>query len=723
MTRSAALLLVFLSAASSIPSLFAQSNPDPAQQARPAEVTKPAVEKAEPAPPPKATPQIASAAKKEQPLSELPYTPSLDVASMDKSVDPCTDFYAFSCNGWIRNNPIPGDQSSWSVYGKLSEENDQYLWGILEEAAKPAATRTPVQQKIGDYFASCMDEDAIERLGGSPLKPALNEIAALKSKRELAAFLARQHAATSGSGLLFGFGSDQDLTDATRVIASADAGGLGLPDRDYYTKSDAKSKELRAKYVKHVARMLVLTGETKTQAAADAAAILRIETALARSALTRVERRNPYNLDHKMTPAALQKLTPAFDWTRYLADSGVAGASTINVSQPKFFSALQQTLTSVPLSQWKAYLRWHMAHAEAPYLSKKFVAENFDFYRRTLYGVNDMPARWKQCVRYVDRDLGEALGQEFVSRTFTAVTKQKTVEMTKLIEKAMENEIRTLDWMTAETKTRALDKLHSIANKVGYPERWRDYSAVDVQRADFFGDVARANIFETNRELAKIGKPVDRGEWGMTPPTVNAYYNPQMNDINFPAGVLQPPLYDPKLDDAPNYGNTGSTIGHELTHGFDDEGRQFDGNGNLKDWWTPVDAKAFEERIGCMRDQYAQYTIIDDIKINSKLTSGEDVADLGGTLLAYIAWKEATEHENLEPREGFTPDQRFFIGMAQWACESQRPENLRANAITNPHSPGKYRINGIVSNLPQFRDAFHCGPTAPMVREKSCRIW
>jgi endothelin-converting enzyme/putative endopeptidase len=334
-----------------------------------------------------------------------------------------------------------------------------------------------------------------------------------------------------------------------------------------------------------------------------------------------------------------------------------------------------------------------------------------------------MTPRWKQCVRLVDRDLGEALGQEFVNRTFTAETKQKTIVMTQQIERAMEQEIKTLDWMTDETKQRATEKLHAIANKVGYPDRWRDYSALTVEAGDFYGNAERATVFESNRQLAKIGKPVDRGEWGMTPPTVNAYYNPQMNDINFPAGVLQPPLYDPKSDDAPNYGNTGSTIGHELTHAFDDEGRQFDAQGNLKDWWTAADAKSFDERIQCVRDQYADYTIVDDIKINSKLTSGEDVADLGGTLLAYLAWKEQIANQDLQPVDGFTPDQRFFIGFAQWACENQRPENLRANAITNPHSPGKYRINGIVSDMPEFQRAFKCGETAPMVRKKACKVW
>jgi putative endopeptidase len=661
---------------------------------------------------------------KDRPLTALPYTPSLDIPSMDQTANPCVDFYQYTCGSWMKNNPIPGDQASWSVYGKVTEENGQFLWGVLEEAAKPSPDRTPAQQKIGDYFQACMDESHIESLGATPLRPLLDSISALKSKRDLAAFLAAQHVRDSGSGWLFGFGSDQDYGDATQVIAFAHAGGLSLPDRDYYTKADAKSKNIRDKYLQHVANMLQLIGESKAQAGEDAKTVMRIETHLARESLTAVERRNPYNLYHKMTPAELAALTPSFDWPRYLKANGLASVKTLNVTQPKFYKALDKEIKTVPLSDWKAYLRWHAVHSRAAYLSKSLVAEDFNFYRKTLRGVSEMPPRWKRCVRYVDRDLGEALGQEFVRRTFTADTKAKTVDMTRRIETAMESEIKGLVWMTDATKQRALEKLHAVANKVGYPDRWRDYSALNVVRGDFFGNATRATVFESNRELAKIGKPVDRGEWGMTPPTVNAYYNPQMNDINFPAGVLQPPLYDPKLDDAPNYGNTGSTIGHELTHAFDDEGRQFDGQGNLKDWWTEDDAKKFEERIQCVRDQYAQYTIVDDIKINSKLTSGEDVADLGGTLIAYIAWKDAIANQKLDPMDGFTPDQRFFIGFAQWACENQRPENLRANAITNPHSPGKYRINGIVSNMPEFQRAFNCADGSPMVRgAKACKVW
>lgn len=677
-----------------------------------------------PAPTPKVPAAQAAPAPVEHPLTALPYTPSLDIPSMDRTADPCVDFYQYTCGGWMKNNPIPPDQAAWSVYGKLAEENGEFLWGVLEDAGKPRADRTPSQQKIGDYFQSCMDDTHIEALGATPLQPVLDEIGALKSKGELAQFLADQHQKDYGSGWLFGFGSDQDFGDATQVIAFAHAGGLGLPDRDYYTKTDAKSKDLRAKYLQHVANMLQLIGEPKAQAAKDAKTVLRIETDLAKPALTRVERRNPYNLYHKLTPEQLSALTPSFDWKVYLVKSGLITINTLNVTEPKFFRALNTEIKSVPLSDWKAYLRWHAAHSRAPYLSNAFVMENFNFFSKTLRGVKELPPRWKRCVRYVDRDLGEALGQEFVRRTFTADTKEKTVDMTRRIEAAMASEIKSLDWMTDATKQRALEKLQAVANKIGYPDRWRDYSSLDVKPGDFFGNATRATVFESKRELAKIGKPVDRGEWGMTPPTVNAYYNAQMNDINFPAGVLQPPLYDPKLDDAPNYGNTGSTIGHELTHAFDDEGRQFDGQGNLKDWWTPEDAKKFEERVQCVRDQYAQYTIVDEIKINSKLTSGEDVADLGGTLIAYIAWKDAVASQHLEPMDGFTPDQRFFIGFAQWACENERPENLRVNAITNPHSPGKYRINGIVSNMPEFRKAFNCNEGNPMVRgANACKVW
>ena len=659
----------------------------------------------------------------ERPLQALPYTPSLDVPSMDRKADPCVDFYQYTCGGWMKNNPIPPDQARWSVYGKLGTDNLQFLWGILDDVSKPVASRTPEQQKIGDYFASCMDTAAIEKRGTEPIQPVLKQIAEMKSKAEFGRWLAKQHLDGGHGGLLFGFGSNQDFGDATQVIGFVVGGGLGLPDRDYYLKTDAKSVEQRQKYVEHVTKMLRLSGESEAQSKTDAATVMGMETALATASLSRVDKRDPYKLYHKMTPEALAKIAPSLDWKSYLGGVGLGGVQSINVTEPEFFKAVEAQLQSESLDKWKVYFRWHVVNGTAQYLSKAFVDEDFAFNRKYLRGVAEQRPRWKRCVSDVDQLLGEALGHEFVRRTFTEKTKQDTVRMTELIEKAMAQEINGLDWMSAETKKQALVKLNGIRNKVGYPDKWRDYSAVQIKAGDFFGNFRSAASFEAHRDLNKIGKPVDKNEWGMTPPTVNAYYNPQMNDINFPAGVLQPPLYDPKLDDAPNYGNTGSTIGHELTHGFDDEGRQFDAAGNLKDWWTAVDAKKFEEKINCVRDQFADYVVVDDIKINSKLTSGEDVADLGGTLLAYMAWQKAVEGMKLQSAEGFTPDQRFFIGFAQWACENARPEELRANAITDPHSPGKYRINGIVSDLPDFQKAFGCKSGQPMVRANACKVW
>jgi putative endopeptidase len=663
-----------------------------------------------------------TAAPADQPLDKIPYSPSLDVTSMDRTADPCTDFYQYVCGGWMKNNPIPADQAGWSVYAKLANENRQLLWGILEADAK-AAHRTPVQQKIGDYFAACMDTDAIQLLGLKPLEPELDRIAAIQSRDQIAAFL--REGANEHGLYFYSARAEQDPKNAAMMIVGIGAGGLGLPDRDYYTKTDAKSQETRQKYVEYMAYLLVLAGEAQAQADAEAAATMKIETALAEASLTRVERRNPYNLYHPMKIADIDALAPDLQLSVYLRDEHVPDAvlGNINVGQPKFLAALQNELATEPLDSLKAYLRIHALNAAAPSLSSPFEDAQFDFYSKYLRGVPVMQARWKRCEGQVDRYLGEALGQEFVRLDFSAATRQKVTVMTEQIEQSMQEEIEGLDWMSPATKQAAITKLHAVRNKIRYPDKWRDYSTLTIERHDYYGNVLRAHIFEEKRDWAKVGKPVDRTEWGMTPPTVNAYYSPEMNDINFPAGVLQPPLYDPQEDDAPNYGNTGGTIGHELTHAFDDEGRQFDAQGNLKDWWTPEDAKGFEDRINCQRDQYAGYVIVDDIHINSKLTSGEDVADLGGTLLAYEAWKKQTAAMNLDNKDGLTPDQRFFIGYAQWACENERPQNLRVNAITDPHSPGRYRVNGIVSDMPQFAAAFGCHAGQPMVNAKMCKVW
>jgi putative endopeptidase len=666
---------------------------------------------------------FGQAANRDAPLSALPYSPALDVSSMDRSVDACADFYRYACGGWIVNNPIPPDQSRWNVYSKLEDDNERFLWGILKEAANPTPNRSVVETEIGDFFNACMDEAAVERLGAAPLQPLLDEIAGLRSLNELPALLARLHRSAFGNQTMFGFDSNQDYANSTHIIAFASAGGLGLPDRDYYTKTDAKSEETRQKYVEHVQKMFELLGETSAQASMHAHVVMEIESALAKASLTRVEQRDPYKLFHKMSPAQLQALTPGFPWKPYLAAQKLGDIPAINVTEPAFFKELQAQLQARSLDDWKSYLRWHLVHARASYLSPAIATANFDFFNRYLRGVQEMPPRWKRCVRQVDVQLGEALGQVFVQKTFATDTKARALLMTKEVESAMENEIRQLPWMDAATKKRALEKLHTVKNKIGYPDKWRDYSSIRIAREDFYGDVERAAIFESERQLAKIGKPVDRNEWQMTPPTVNAYYDPQMNDINFPAGVLQPPLFDPKSDDAPNYGDTGATIGHELTHGFDDEGRQFDAKGNLKDWWTKKDAQQFEERAKCVSDEYSGFTIIDDIKINGKLTLGEDVADLGGTFLAYVAWKSATKGQDLKPVDGFTPDQRFFIGMAQWACGDERPEDKRMHAITNPHSPDSFRVNGVVSNMPEFGAAFGCREGQPMVRLKQCKVW
>jgi endothelin-converting enzyme/putative endopeptidase len=656
-----------------------------------------------------------------QPLTAMPYSPSFDLTSLDRSVGPCNDFYKFACGGWMKNNPIPADQAHWDIYSKLANDNMQFLWGILEADAK-ASSRNVTQQKVGDYFAACMDTSAIDKRGAEPILPALSAISALKDRKALIAYLATLHHSTLGN-FFFNSGSTQDPGDSNSVIAEIGAGGLGLPDRDYYLKTDAKSEETRKAYLVYVEKILTLVGEPADQARRDAAAIMRIETVLAKASLTRVERRDPYKQYHKMTVAQLSEASPVINWPDYLRIQGVPGVATLNVAQPAFLKAVDQALTTEAVDDLKAYLRFHAISAAANSLSTPFEDAYFDFYSRHLRGTQQKPPRWKACVRQVDRSLGEALGQEFVTRTFSPETKQKTVLMTDQIEEAMKSEIEQLDWMSPGTKQEALRKLHTVRNKIGYPDKWRDYSKLEVRRGDYFGNALRAADFENARDWAKVGKSVNRDEWDMTPPTVNAYYNPQMNDVNFPAGVLQPPLYDPKMDDAPNYGDTGSTIGHELTHGFDDEGRQFDANGNLKDWWTKEDAQGFEERINCLRDQFASYVVVDDIHINSKLTSGEDVADLGGTLIAYIAWQKATENQRLMPVGGFTPDQRFFIGFAQWSCENTREASSRLQAATDPHSPAFARINGIVTNLPQFASAFSCKANQPMVKAKVCKVW
>jgi putative endopeptidase len=660
---------------------------------------------------------LASAQQPAAPASN--HEPALDVTSMDRTVDPCVDFFKYSCGGWMKLNPIPPDQSSWDTYSKMQDENLGRLRGILETASAPDPKRNAATQKIGDYYASCIDEKAIESKGADPLKPDLERTAKIASKAEIAGVAA----AMIQENVLFRFDSTQDFRDATQVIAEADQGGLGLPDRDYYVKDDAKSVELRNAYLAHVQKMFELLGDQPGLASEEAQTVMRIETALAKGSMTRVERRDPKNLDHKMTAGELEKITPDFQWQVYFTKVGLPSLSSLNVASPGFFKALNEELNKESLADWKIYLRWHLVHADAPFLSAAFLNENFDFYGKTLQGRKELRPRWKRCTDEVDGDLGEALGQVYVEKYFSPEAKQQALKMVKEIESAMQQDIDSLSWMSATTKQQALIKLHGMANKIGYPDKWRDYSKLEIVRGDELGNVERSRKFEFERQLAKIGKPLDRGEWDMTPPTVNAYYNPQMNDINFPAGVLQPPAFDPTSDAAPNYGDTGGTIGHELTHGFDDEGRQFDAQGNLRDWWTEDDGKEFVKRASCISDQYSSYTIIDDIKINGKLTLGEDVADLGGLILAYRAWVDDTKGEKLQALDDLTPEQRFFVGYGQSWCGESRDETKRLRATVDPHSPEKYRTNGVVSNMPEFQEAFHCKAASPMVNQNRCSVW
>jgi len=663
-----------------------------------------------------------------QPHSEpaLPYTPSLQLDSMDKSIDPCVNFYQYACGGWRQKNPIPADQTGWSVYGKLYQDNLNFLRGILEQAASLSNQRDAETQKIGDFYASCMDETGIEKSGMQPIKAQLEAIERLRSAREMATLVAQLQMPTGGyRSILFRGGSDQDPDDSESVIASLDQGGLGLPDRDYYTKEDAKSKETRERYVQHIQKIFELLGDNAGTAKANAETLMRMETALAKASLTRVERRDPYKLKNKMKIPELEEMAPNFDWKTYYSVLQYPKIEILNVTAPAFFKEANNMLASESLANWKTYLRFHVADSSSPYLSARFVQENFEFYRKYLRGAKEQQPQWKRCVQYSDYMLGEALGQAYVRKVFSPELKQSTLDMVRRIEDAMAKRIQALDWMSPETKQQALVKLQGIRNKIGYPDKWRDYSAVKIVRTEFLGNVQRATEFEHRRDIAKIGKPVDRGEWSISPATVDAYYNPQMNDINFPAGVLQPPLYDAKMDDAPNYGDTGGTIGHELTHGFDDEGSQYDAKGNLKNWWKEEDRKKFDERTKCVSDQYSSYVVVEDVHINGRLTMGEDVADLGGEILAYMAWGEANAGKDLQPVDELTPEQRFFIGFAQWDCANERPEDQRVRAQTDPHSPPEYRINGVVVNMPEFGAAFSCKAGQPMVKppEKVCQVW
>jgi len=648
---------------------------------------------------------------------------AFDLAAMDRTLDPCVDFYRYVCGGWMAKNPVPADQSRWGQFELLQERNRGILRAILERAARPDPKRSAVMQKIGDMYASCMDEPKIDAAGAKPIQPELERIAKIANRRDLINTVA--HLQSLGVNVLFRFGPTADFHNPGMVIAGVGQGGLSLPDRDYYLKQDAKDVETRQKYVAHVQKMLELLGDPASGAQAEAQTVLKIETELAKAAMDRIAMRNPSNLDHPMTPQELAALAPNFEFPVFFTAVAAPPFQKVNVSNPDFLKQIGPMLDSVPLADWKPYLRWHLLREAAPWLSKPFVEENFNFYSKYLGGQQELQARWKRCVRLTDASLGEALGQPFVDETFGVEGKQRTLSMVEALEKAMGEDLAALPWMTPETKKQADIKLAAVTNKIGYPDQWRDYSRLNILPGDFMGNLNRAENFEFNREINKIGEPLDKKEWGMSPPTVNAYYSPSQNNINFPAGILQPPFYDNRVDDAVNFGGIGAVVGHELTHGFDDQGSRFDAAGALRNWWTDADKQEFDKRTSCLVDEYDQFVAVDDVHLKGKLTLGENTADNGGLRIAYMALHDKMRSEGKAPQaiDGFTPAQRFFIAWGQIWCQNVTPEQARLRALTDPHSPGRYRVNGVVSNMPEFQQAFGCKAGQPMVRENACRVW
>jgi putative endopeptidase len=663
------------------------------------------------------TPAAAPAAPKK--------TVSFDLTSMDKTSDPCTDFYQYACGNWVKNNPIPADQPRWGAFNQLAERNRYLLYTELERASKPSPNRTALQQKYGDFYGACMDEDLANRNGVKPIQPALEMIAAFNEKKQIAELVGALESKYA-DGALFNFGVGQDEKDSTKQIAEAFQGGLSLPDRDYYLDKSERFEKIRTQYVAHVTKMFELAGDSPEQAAAEAKNVLTIETALAEGATPRVELRNPEARYHIQTLTAFEQSTPNFDWNTYLRLIGIGKFDSLNVATPKFFTEMNAVIDREPIDAFKSYFRWRTIHNAAPALSDPFVNENFNFYSKTLQGQQVLQARWKRCTAQTDAILGEAVGQDWVKENFPPSSKTSMLKLVANLEAALGEDIKQLDWMSDATKAEAEKKLSLIRNKIGYPDKWRDYSTLVIKRDDPVGNLERGKDFENKRELAKLGKPVDEKEWGMTPPTVNAYYASSFNDINFPAGILQPPFFDPNIDDAVNYGGIGVVIGHEITHGFDDQGSKFDGLGNLREWQTPADRKAFTERTDCEVKEYGSFEPVPNVKLNGKLTLGENTADNGGIRIAYIALMKAlAEDHHLieEKKDGYTEAQRYFIGFAQVWCENRSEEYSRNAVLVDPHSPGRFRVNGTVQNFDEFGKAFGCKKGQPMYPETSCRVW
>jgi len=647
----------------------------------------------------------------------------IDLSAIDQTAAPCDNFYQYACGGWLKANPIPPEEAAWGRFDVLQENNQKTLRSILEDAAAHP-TSSPVAQQVGGFYQSCMNEGAIESLGATPLRPELDRIASIHSRTDLVSEIARLH--SQQVQVFFNFGATPDPAEADRNIADLDQGGLGLPEKDFYFRPDAHSEEIRRKYVTHIGKMLALGGVEPQVATKEAAEIMRIETALAKASLDVTTRRDPKLLIHRIPVAELEAQSPVFSFDKYFKAIAAPKFTSVNVSVPSFQKELNELLANESLPNLKHYMVWHYVSASGRLLSRAFVDENFEFYSRTLTGASELRPRWKRCVAATDDELGEALGRLFVERMHAGEGKARTLQIVMHIEEQMKRDINSLTWMSPATKKRAQDKLAAVTRKIGFPDRWRDYSAVRIDPADYFGNWYRANQFESRRQVAKIGQPVDRSEWEMTAPTVNAYYDPTRNNINFPAGILQPPFYSNNARDSVNYGAVGAVIGHELTHGFDDEGRQYDGNGNLKDWWTKADRDHFAKLSDCFVNQYGSYSPVAGVALNGQLTLGENMADNGGMRLAYLALLDDLAKKSVpvnQTEDGFTQAQQFFLGFAQAWCDNERPEAARLQVETDPHAPARFRVDGTVSNMPEFRQAFGCKATDKMVGARACRVW